>query len=56
MKYRVRNKLTNAICGEFPTKGQAGKWVEEYTNEQNEGLSPDQPEYCSPFNFELIEL
>lgn len=29
MKYQVRNKLTNAICGEFPTKEQAGKWVEE---------------------------
>lgn len=55
-KYKVINKLTKAICGEFPTKGQAGKWVEEYTNEQNEGLSPDQPEYCSPFDFELIEL
>ena len=55
-KYRVVNKLTKAICGEFHTKGQAGKWVEKYTNEQNEGLSPDQPEYCSPFDFELIEL
>lgn len=55
-KYRVVNKLTKAVCGEFPTKGQAGKWVEEYTNEQNGGLSPDQPEYCSPFDFELIEL
>lgn len=55
-KYRVVNRLTKAICGEFPTKGQAGKWVEEYTNEQNKGLSPDQPEYCSPFDFELIEL
>ena len=40
----------------FPTKGQAGKWVEVYTNEQNVGLSPDAPEYCSPFDFELIEL
>ena len=56
MKYIVKNKLTDAICGEFPTKGQAGKWVEEYTHEQNEGLSPDAPEYCSPFDFELEEI
>ena len=56
MKYIVKNRLTGAICGEFETYGQAGKWVEEYTHEQNEGLSPDAPEYCSPFDFELIEL
>jgi len=55
MKYIVKNKLTDAICGEFETKGQAGKWVEVYTNEQNVGLSPDDPRYCSPFDFELIE-
>lgn len=54
MKYIVKNRLTDAICGEFATYGQAGKWVEEYTHEQNEGLSPDAPEYCSPFDFELI--
>lgn len=56
MKYIVKNRLTDAICGEFDTYGQAGKWVEEYTHEQNVGLSPDAPEYCSPFDFELIEL
>lgn len=55
MNYIVKNKLTSATCGVFETKGQAGKWVETYTHEQNEGLSPDQPEYCSPFDFELIE-
>lgn len=54
MKYIVRNRLTDAICGEFDTKGQAGKWVEEYTHEQNKGLSPDAPEYCSPFDFLLL--
>ena len=56
MKYIVKNRLTDAICGEFKTYGQAGKWVETYTHEQNEGLSPDAPEYCSPFDFELIEV
>lgn len=56
MKYVVKNRLTDDICGEFETYGQAGKWVETYTHEQNEGLSPDAPEYCSPFDFELIEL
>ena len=54
MKYIVKNRLTGAICGEFATYGQASKWVEEYTHEQNEGLSPDAPEYCSPFDFTLI--
>ena len=54
MKYIVKNKITGATCGGVDTKGQAGKWVEEYTNEQNEGLSPDAPEYCSPFDFELL--
>ena len=54
MKYVVKNRLTGAICGEFETYGQAGKWVEEYTHEQNEGLSPDAPEYCSPFDFLLL--
>ena len=54
MKYIVKNKITGVTCGEFDTKGQAGKWVEEYTHEQNEGLSPDDPEYCSPFDFELL--
>ena len=53
-KYVVKNRLTGAICGEFETYGQAGKWVEEYTHEQNEGLSPDAPEYCSPFDFLLL--
>lgn len=55
MNYIVKNKLTGAICGVFHSKGQAGKWVEEYTHEQNAGLSPDDPRYCSPFDFELIE-
>jgi hypothetical protein len=54
MKYIVKNRLTDAICGEFETYGQAGKWVEEYTHEQNKGISPDTPEYCSPFDFVLI--
>ena len=54
MKYIVKNRLTGAICGEFDTYGQAGKWVEEYTHEQNEGLSPDAPEYCSPCDFLLL--
>lgn len=53
MKYIVKNRLTGAICGEFETYGQAGKWVEEYTHEQNKGISPDAPEYCSPFDFIL---
>ena len=56
MKYIVKNRLTGATCGEFPTKGQAGKWVETYTHEQNQGLSPDATEYCSPFDFELVEV
>lgn len=54
MKYIVKNRLTGAICGEFETYGQAGKWVEEYTHEQNKGISPDAPEYCSPFDFLLL--
>ena len=53
MNYIVKNNLTGATCGVFPTKGQAGKWVEEYTHEQNAGLSPDDPRYCSPFDFTL---
>ena len=53
MNYIVKNRLTGAISGEFETYGQAGKWVEEYTHEQNKGLSPDAPEYCSPFDFIL---
>lgn len=53
MKYIVKNRLTDAICGEFATYGQAGKWVEEYTHEQNAGLSPDDTRYCSPFDFIL---
>jgi len=55
-KYQVINKLTNAVCGVFNTPNEAGKWVEEYTHEQNKGLDPNQPEYCSPFDFELKEV
>lgn len=54
-KYVVRNKLTNAVCGKFNTANEAGKWVEEYTQEQNEGLDPNSEEYCSPFHFQLEE-
>ncbi|WP_373830340.1 hypothetical protein [Bacteroides heparinolyticus] len=55
-KYQVINKLTNAVCGVFNTPNEAGKWVEEYTHEQNEGVSPDSEEYCSPFHFEMEEV
>lgn len=54
-KYTVRNKLTSAVCGVFSTANEAGRWVEEYTHEQNEGLSPHDEQYCSPFLFELEE-
>lgn len=54
-RYVVRNKLTNAVCGKFNTANEAGKWVEEYTHEQNEGLDPNSEEYCSPFHFQLQE-
>ena len=49
----VVNRLTDAICGEFETYGQASKWVVDYINEQNVGLDPEAPEYCSPFDFIL---
>lgn len=54
-KYKVINKLTNATCGVFNTPNEAGKWVEEYTHKQNQGLDPNRPEYCSPFHFEMVE-
>lgn len=54
-KYKVINKLTSAVCGVFNTPNEAGKWVEEYTHEQNKGLSPNSEEYCSPFHFEMVE-
>lgn len=54
-KYVVRNILTDAVCGAFNTPNEAGKWVEEYTHEQNDGLDPNSEEYCSPFHFELLE-
>lgn len=56
MDYVVKNRVTGASCGIFPTKGQAGKWVETYTNEQNAGLSPDDPRYCSPFDFFMFVI
>lgn len=55
-KFQVINKLTNAICGVFNTPNEAGKWVEEYTHEQNEGLDPNSAEYCSPFHFKMEEV
>lgn len=58
VRYLVKNKLTGATCNFFDTPGEAGKWVEEYTREQNEGLDPNDEGYCSPFDFslEMVEV
>ena len=56
MKYAVFNRLTHNLCGDFETPGEAGKWVETYTHEQNQGVDPNSQAYCSPFHFELHEL
>ena len=50
-KYRVIQKGTGAIFGEFETRGQAAKKIMEYLNDLNDGGVV----ILSPFDFEEIE-
>nr|DAM90238.1 MAG TPA: hypothetical protein [Caudoviricetes sp.] len=43
MKYIVKNRLTDAICGEFETYGQAGKWVEDIPTNRTRDYLPTLP-------------